>query len=119
MILKRVGILSCAKLLGVLYGVLGLIFGAFISLFSVIASIAGFASDEAEGAIVGLIFGIGAVVILPIFYGIMGFLGGALTAAIYNLAARFTGGIELELETAPTRGGIGATTPPAPPPTAG
>ncbi len=113
MILKRVGILSCAKLLAILYGVLGLIFGAIISLLAIIGSIAGFASDEAEGAVVGLLFGIGAVVIFPVFYSIMGFIGGALTAGIYNLAARFTGGIELELETEPVTGGVART--PSPP----
>ncbi|HSL84069.1 MAG TPA: hypothetical protein VLF66_14955, partial [Thermoanaerobaculia bacterium] len=45
----------------------------------------------------GLLFGVGAVVLLPIFYGLMGFLAGLLTAALYNLAARVVGGLELEL----------------------
>jgi hypothetical protein len=48
------------------------------------------------------VFGVGAVFLLPIVYGIMGFLGGVITAVIYNLAAGAVGGLEVELE--PPRG---------------
>jgi hypothetical protein len=33
----------------------------------------------------------------PIFYGVMGFIGGVVMAAMYNLVASFTGGIKMEL----------------------
>jgi len=42
--------------------------------------------------------GAAAIIILPIMYGIFGFIGGAIGAWIYNLVAGWIGGIEIELE---------------------
>jgi hypothetical protein len=48
----------------------------------------------------GFPFGGGAfIVLLPVFYGIMGFIMTAIGCLIYNLVAKWTGGIELEFET--------------------
>ncbi len=44
------------------------------------------------------IFGGAFALFAPVIYGVMGFLLGMISAAIYNLAARFVGGIEVELE---------------------
>ena len=44
------------------------------------------------------LFGIGAPIFLPIFYGIMGFVGGLLSAWLYNIVAKWVGGIEIETE---------------------
>ena len=71
MIVKRVGPLSCAKIAGVLYAIMGLIFGAFISLFGIVGA---FAVPEAEAGMLGALFGIGAIVFVPIFYGCVGFV---------------------------------------------
>jgi hypothetical protein len=46
----------------------------------------------------GLLFGVGAIVLLPIFYGLLGFVCALVGAALYNVVAKLTGGIELELE---------------------
>lgn len=97
MILKRIGVMSCGKMLGVLYALMGLIFGAIFSLLSLVGAMAGMASGE-DQAVFGLFFGVGAIVILPILYGIFGFLGGLLSAFLYNVVAGFAGGIELGLE---------------------
>jgi hypothetical protein len=45
-----------------------------------------------------VLFGVGSIIFLPIFYGILGFIGGLITAWTYNLVARFAGGLEIELE---------------------
>jgi hypothetical protein len=37
-------------------------------------------------------------VLLPLLYGILGFIGGAIGAAVYNLFSGIVGGLELELE---------------------
>ena len=44
-----------------------------------------------------MLFGAGAVVILPIVYGCIGFVGGLIMAPLYNLVAKVVGGIEVEL----------------------
>jgi len=38
------------------------------------------------------------LIILPIFYGVVGFIAGAIGAALYNLIAGMVGGIEIEVE---------------------
>ena len=95
--LKRIGVFSLAKVLAVLYAALGLIIGLFFSLFGL-----AFGSMMNQygngGGMYGALFGVGAIIFMPIFYGIIGFVGGALTAWIYNMIAGAAGGIELEFE---------------------
>jgi hypothetical protein len=98
MVLKRVGILSCARICGVLYAFMGLILGAVLSMIGVFASALGTGSKELGGPLLGILFGVGAILALPIIYGTMGFLAGALSAALYNWVSRFVGGIQMELE---------------------
>jgi hypothetical protein len=100
-VIRRVNILSCAKVEGTLCAILGLILGAIFALLAVFGAAVGQAMSNSAGAggnsLVGAMFGLGSVIILPIFYGLFGFVGGALSGALYNLAARFAGGIEIEL----------------------
>ena len=79
MILKRIGVLSCGKIMGALYALIGLIIGAIISLLSLVGAMAGLASGEDE-AIFGVFFGVGAILFMPILYGVFGFIGGLITA---------------------------------------
>jgi len=43
-----------------------------------------------------MIFGAGAIIILPIFYGCIMFIGALIQAALYNVAAKWTGGVEVD-----------------------
>lgn len=97
MVLSRIGVLSAAKMLGVMYTLFGLIFGAFFSLLSVLGAAVNSGGPNAPGIPFPFI-GIGAIVILPIMYGLMGFIGGAIAAAIYNVLAGLTGGIEMDFQ---------------------
>jgi len=97
--IKSVGILSCAKIFGVLYGCMGLIFIPF----ALIGGIFGMLSQQRGSAIGGIAL-LALAVLAPLVYGGMGFLLGALTAWLYNLVARWVGGIELELQ-GPTQPG--------------
>jgi hypothetical protein len=97
MIIRRVGVFSVAKLAGALYGLMGLLFGALFSLISLVGTVASAGAGN-EDAVFGMIFGVGAVVIFPLFYGIFGALFAALSAALYNLVAGFVGGIEIEVD---------------------
>ena len=83
----------------VLYAALGLIVGFFVSVAALFGMALGsVAEGEPGSALIGLLFGIGAIVLLPILYGLLGFVCALVGAALYNLAARVAGGIELELE---------------------
>jgi len=95
MIVKRVGPMSCAKITGALYGIIGFVLGCILALVSLVG---GVASNKPEGAIFVLLFGAGAFVVLPIFYGGIGFLATLLMAALYNVMAGWVGGIEIQLE---------------------
>jgi hypothetical protein len=89
--LKRVGVLSCGVMLGVMYGLGGFIVGAIITLFT----LGGMAANGGGGP-GEVLFGIGSIVAIPIVYGIAGFIGGVIAACIYNIVASIAGGIEME-----------------------
>jgi hypothetical protein len=87
---------------GLLYACMGLIFLPFIAL----AALAGVFAEQAQHAqggsaapaaiATGLMIGFG--IMMPVIYGVMGFLIGVIGAAIYNLIASWIGGIEVEVE---------------------
>ena len=98
--LTRIAPLPVAKISGILYAVVGLIFVPFF----VLAGIAGLFTGSGDGnaGAVGVVIGMLAMaVIFPIMYGVMGFFGGIIVAALYNLIARWVGGIEFEVEDVP------------------
>jgi hypothetical protein len=98
MVLKSVGVLSAGKVSGTLCALIGILIGGFLALFS-LAGVAMQAQGQGGGPQIPAIFlGVGALVIVPIFYGVIGFISGILYAALYNLIAAVVGGIELELE---------------------
>lgn len=97
MVIKRVNPISAAKVGGVLGVLLGLVIGACASLLMMLwGTRASAASDQPGGALFGMLFGAGAIVILPIFYGVFMFIVGLIQAALYNLAAKWTGGLEVD-----------------------
>jgi hypothetical protein len=106
--IKRIGVISLAKFLGILYGGLGLIAGLIVSIISLFGSIFGrtmmqnaYSYSTQRGSqdnIISMLFGFGAIIFLPILYGILGFIGGLIAGFIANLALRITGGIEVKIE---------------------
>lgn len=99
--IKKVGVLSYAKISGILGAIFGLIFGLIYLFLGVIfgAMIMGLAGRG--GAVAGgasIIYGIIALIFLPIFYGVLSFIFGAIFSLIYNLVAGAIGGIEIEVE---------------------
>ena len=94
MIVRRVSPLSVAKISGVLYAIFGLIAGCFISLFSLVGS--AFAPKDA--GLPGMLFGVGAIILLPIVYGLLGFIFSLIGAALYNLIAGWVGGVEIDVQ---------------------
>jgi hypothetical protein len=92
-VVKRVGVFSVGKVVGVLYALVGLIAGGVISMISLLGAAA---SGSHEG-LPGAIFGVGAIVIIPLLYGATGLIGGIIMAALYNLIASMIGGVEVEI----------------------
>jgi len=97
MIVRRIGAWSVGKVYGAMMATLGLIFGACIALFSLVgAGIVG-ANNPDMPSWLGAVFGVGAVIFLPLFYGGMGLVMGALMAFLYNIFAGMVGGIDLDV----------------------
>jgi len=95
MVIKRFEPLSVGKIAGVLYAAVGLVVGVIVSLA---ATIGGLAGRSEFGAFTGGLVGIGAIIVLPIFYGVLGLLVAVIAAWLYNLAAGYVGGIEIDVQ---------------------
>jgi transmembrane protein DUF3566 len=98
--IKRISPLQAGKMLGALYACMGLILLPFFALAAVAGAFAP-STEQSAGAsapalFVGMMFGFG--IFMPIIYGVMGFIGGIIAAALYNVFARWIGGIEVEVE---------------------
>jgi len=109
-ILKSVGVMSVAKISGLLYGCMGLIFAPFFLLIGLVESFAGQKEFPFAGAI-----GVVLAILMPLMYGVMGFIMGAIGALLYNVLAKWVGGFELELDVQPA--GVIAPYPLVPPTT--
>ena len=68
----------------------------FGALFSLVGLAGAFQPLDAPGG--GLLFGAGAIVFLPIFYGGLGFVFSLIGAALFNLVAGWVGGVELDVQ---------------------
>ncbi len=84
--IRRFGVGQTAKVIGVLYALMGLIFVPFLLIASMYA-------PSKPG------FGPGFALALPILYGVVGFIFTALGCAIYNFVAGLVGGVEVDLTT--------------------
>ena len=95
MVITRVNALSVAKVAAVVYAGIGLIAGALFSLIGMVGVGAAMAGVEGAG-IMSAVFGVGAIIFMPICYAILGFIGSFIAASIFNFAAGMTGGIQIE-----------------------
>ena len=91
MVISRVGPLSAAKVVGLLYTILGLAMGA---IFSLVSALGGFAAGRGDAS---PMFGVAAIVVFPVAYGVVGFLMTLVIAWLYNALARLVGGLEIDL----------------------
>ena len=113
MTIKRFGVWSVAKMHGILWFIFGLIIGVIYGLFFIIfgAAMSSF-TPEREAAAAGMssvVAGVVFMVVIPVFYGVLGLIGGAIGALVYNALAGIIGGIKFELE------GVQEYAPPPPP----
>jgi hypothetical protein len=97
--IRRVGVLSLAKVTAVVSGIIGLIFGLIVACIAV-ASTATLASmtEELGFGGEGLVFALVYAVCFPLVYAVFGFIGGLIYGLVYNAAAGLFGGLELQLD---------------------
>ncbi|SDU09202.1 hypothetical protein SAMN05444156_1909 [Verrucomicrobium sp. GAS474] len=91
--LKRVNPIQAGKVVGLTYGALALLFVPFFLLFGIASLFA-----KQQGAAVAGVGGIALCLFLPVLYAILGFIFGALGAWVYNLVAKWVGGLKFEIE---------------------
>jgi hypothetical protein len=114
MTIRRFGVLSVAKMYALLMFIFGLIFGVVYGLILIVfgAAVSTMAGrDGLAGGVSTVVMGIAMMIGLPLFYGVLGFIMGAIAALIYNAVAGIIGGVKFELE-----GVQGDYAPPPPPP---
>ena len=96
---KHIGPGSAFKIGLVLYAFIGLLAGIIMAGVSMmmgsLGSMAGAGAANAKAF--GFGFGLGSIIIFPIMYGIIGGIGGAISAAIYNVVAGWVGGLEVDI----------------------
>ena len=93
MIIRRVSPFSVAKIAGLLYVILGLLFGGILSMLALV----GWGAGNGEDGGMGMLFGAAAIIVLPIVYGCMGFVVTGIMAALYNVVSGIIGGVEVEV----------------------
>ena len=98
MVLRKVGVFSCARVLGILYALLGVVIGALVSVVAMLGAAIGSAGVGSTEAVLGVVFGVAAIVVMPVLYGGMGFISGLIGAGLYNLVAGWAGGLEVEFQ---------------------
>lgn len=92
----------------VMYGLLALVMALLMMpFFAIMSSIGG--ENAKNMPAIGLLGGLAILILAPIFYGVIGFIGGVIAALIYNLVASWTGGIEVTLTHVGVTEGVPAT----------
>jgi hypothetical protein len=76
--------------MAIIYAFIGLFIGVIVWLVGRMGGFAGSDSMFASG------YGVGAIVVLPIVYGGIGFVGMLIITSLYNWAAGLVGGIEIQ-----------------------
>lgn len=87
--IRKFGVGQTAKVAGVLYALMGLL---FIPVFLVMSAL----GPKQSG------LGTGFAFLVPIMYGVFGFIGTAIACALYNVVAKLVGGIEVEIDSGGT-----------------
>jgi|SRR5271157_5891684 len=93
--LRSVGVLSVAKIYGVIHMAIGILFGVFFVLIGMV----GLAAPGRQK--IGMVGILVLAALSPFIYGALGFVVGAVGALLYNWIASAIGGIEMELEAVP------------------
>ena len=89
---KRLRVLFVSRLQAILMSLIGLVTG-------MLYAFGGATYELLTGTLnAGTALAFLALIGMPLLFGVFGFVAGAMGALLYNLAAKWVGGIELDLE---------------------
>lgn len=88
---KRLGVISVGVFAGIATALFSFLMVCITFIFAMGLGVGGRIGASEFGT------GIGALIIAPLIYGLVGFIGGVLQAIVYNIVAGLSGGIEIEL----------------------
>jgi len=95
-------VLSLSKLQAVLGSLFGLFLGIIYSfgglIIDTLVSSDLISSSETSGLSYGTILAFGALIGMPLIFGVLGFMLGLIEAIFYNFFARKFGGLKVEFE---------------------
>jgi hypothetical protein len=98
--IEKIRILSFAKFQAILMGFLGLAAGIIYSFgglaIDILVSLEWVTSTETPGLSFGTILAFGALIGMPIIFAASGFILGIVEALLYNLYARWFGGVRVD-----------------------
>jgi hypothetical protein len=89
--IKKISPLSLAKIQGILFGLMGLVFVVPFLFLSFIFPI----DSSLEGSSFPSFW---FFFLVPVLYAVMGFIMGFITALLYNVVAKWVGGLEITIE---------------------
>jgi Transmembrane domain of unknown function (DUF3566) len=98
-VVRRVDLWSLFKMAFVLYATLGFICGLFYGTIIALLGSLGAMFEDLPG--MGRFSGAIGIVVVPVFamaYGVMGSVVVTIAGALYNLAARFVGGVRVSVD---------------------
>ena len=99
---KKIKVFSFAIFQAVLMALVGLLAGILYSfgglIIDILVNIGWVTSSETPELSYGTVLAFGALIGMPVIFAIAGFLGGIVEALLYNLFAKWFGGIEMDFE---------------------
>jgi hypothetical protein len=100
--IRKIGVLSSVKFSTVFMTLAGLIAGILYSFggffIDLLVSLGWIVTTETPGLSYGTMLAFGALIGMPLIGAISGFIAGIIGAFLYNLAAGWIGGIEVDFE---------------------
>jgi hypothetical protein len=91
--IKSIAPLQLGKMMALTYGIMGLIFCPF---FLIMSFLMPHVPNQQRAGM--MMFGTGFAIAMPFLYAFFGFVFGIIGAFIYNVIAKWIGGIEVEVE---------------------
>jgi hypothetical protein len=100
MVIKRIAPLSAAKIAGLIYGLIGLVFAFLLWIVSLVGlNISGLSTSPFFPFAPGMLMAGGAmaVIVLSVLNGLFGFVVTLIAVSLYNFMADHVGGLNIEV----------------------